>query len=273
METGLSTRKTGDEARPSIAIFQKSIKDAGLIYRNWVEKQSFVHKDFDISGALEKIKAIWVPVWLFEVSAESAWHGSVSHTESYTEWETKCGPGVYDSRQVPVTKERTVWTPISGNHYDNYLVPVSASREINQEEIWGLKYKQLDLRSYDESYLDGWQVQATDLNRMEAKDICNRRIQNLEERACKYEVESFGGCSTKVTYNTSNFVLLPMFVLSYTYKDKSFRNLINGVTGEGYGDLPINKAKKYLFKAVQVIVGVIVGLFILFIIFAIMANH
>jgi hypothetical protein len=259
----LSTGKTIEEAKPLIAKIQMSIKDAGYRYRGWVEKQSYVQKDIDTAGNLEKIKGIWVPVWLFEVSAESAWYGEVSYTVNYVEYETECGPGVHDIRHVPVSKERTEYRPASGNHYNNYLVPVSASRVITQKEIEALKFKQLDLKSHDESYLEGWQVQATDLNNMEAKDICNRRIKEIETQACKSEVEIFKGCSTKVTYNTSNFALLPMYVLSYTHKDGFYRNLINGVTGEVIGDFPVNKAKKLLVTVISIIAAVII--FFLFI--------
>lgn len=278
METHVSPLSTGtgkamEEARPSIVKFQKSIKDAGNHYQDWVKKQSCVQKDIDIAGNLEKIKGIWVPVWLFEVSAESAWHGEVSHEEPYTEWETKCGSGVYESKQVAVTKYRTVWEPTSGHHYDNYLIPVSASGVITQKEIEALKFRQLDFKSYDKSYLDGLPVEATDLSKMGAKDICNRRIDELEERACKYEVESLRGCSTKVTYNTSTFALLPMFVLSYSHKDGFYRNLINGVSGEVIGDVPINKLKKFVFTVVKVIAGIILGLIVVFFFIALMGSH
>ncbi|MCX6680609.1 MAG: hypothetical protein NTX42_09650 [Methanothrix sp.] len=272
METHVSPLSTGtgkamEEARPSIVKFQMSVKEAGNHYKSWVEKEKHLQDDFDIDSSLEKIKGCWVPVWLFEVSAESAWHGEVSHEEPYTDWETKSGPGVYESKQVAVTKYRTVWESVSGNHYDNYLVPVSTSGEITQNEIEALKFRQLDFKSYDESYLEGLQVLATDLSKMGAKDTCNRRINELETQACKYEVERLRGCSTKVTYNTSTFALLPMFVLSYSHKDRIYRNLINGVTCEIYGDEPpINKMKKYVSKTVEIIKWVIIlfgGLFLI----------
>lgn len=268
----LPTGKTVEEAKPLIAKFQKSIRDANYRYQGWVEKQSYVPKDFDIAGNLEKIKGIWVPVWLFEVSAESSWHGEVSYTVNYTEYETELGPGVHDSKQVAVSKERLEYRPTSGSHFGDYLVQVSASRAIAQKELEALKFKQLDLKSYDESYLDGWQVQATDLGKMEAKEICNKRIGEFEKQACKRQVERLNGCSTKMTYNTTNFALLPMFVLSYTYKDKFYRNLMNGLTGEVYGDIPVNKTKKILGTAGKV-VAVIVGLIVFLIVLGILGNR
>jgi len=261
----LPMKKTVEEAKPSIAKFQMSIKDAGYHYQSWIDKKKFKHKDFDIARNLENIKGIWVPVWLFEVSAESAWYGEVSHTEAYTEWETKCGPGVYESKQVPFTKERTVWEPVTGHHYENYYPMISASRAITQEEIETLKFSQLDLKSYDESYLDGWQVLTTDLGKTEAKEICNKTVKAFEKLACLHEVESLNGCSTKLTYTTSTFALLPMFSLSYTCNNGFYRNLINGITGEVTGDIPENKGVKLLTNTVKTVVGLL-GFFIILII-------
>lgn len=248
------------EARPSIAKFQISKDDAANHFREWVNTKSFVAKDFDITGSLEKITGIWIPAWIFEVSAESAWHGEVSHTEEHTEWVNKCervvdnGNVHYVNKKVPETRSCKVWEPISGHHYGNYGVPVSASDLVTQKEIEDLKYNQLEysLTDYDESHLDGWQVQAADLNKMEAKEICNELINELETEACKHEVERLNGCSTKLTYNISNFALLPMFGLSYTYKDKTYSNHINGVTGEVCGNVPINKVQKYFVIAALV---------------------
>jgi hypothetical protein len=252
-------------AKPLIAKFQMSIKDAGYRYRDWVKKQCYVPKDFDIAGNLEKIKGIWVPVWLFEVSAESAWHGTVSHTES----RSRTRYNYIEKRDEHYEEDEEVWEPVSSTHYGNYLIPVSASRVIAQKEIDSLKFKQLDLKSYDESYLDGWQVHATDLNKTEASEICNELIKNLEWKACTRQVERLNGCSTKLTYKTSNFAILPMFVLSYTYKDNLYRNLINGVTGEVYGDMPINRVQ----KALVTILYVVVALAVLFIIFGILGSR
>jgi hypothetical protein len=255
----LPTGKTAEDARSLIAKFQMSTKDAGNKYRDWVEKQKFVSKDLDVVGNLNKIKGVWVPVWLFEVSAESAWHGEVSHTESRNVIKEKeryvSGEGWKDTEE---TEDYDVYSPVSSTHYGHYLLPVSASRVIPQKEMDSLDFKKLDLKSYDESYLNGWQVQTTDMNEIEAKEICNELIKNREWNACARQVERLNGCSTKMTYETSNFALLPVFVLAYNYKDKPYKNLINGITGEVRGDKPpistINKFGTYVAVAIGVLV-------------------
>jgi len=76
--------------------------------------------------------------------------------------------------------------------------------------------------------------------------------------ACARQVERLDGCSTNLTYKTSNFALLPVFVLAYIHKDKPYKNLINGITGEVRGDNPpVNKAKKFGTYAL-VAIGVLI---------------
>ena len=260
METNvqtLPTKKNGEEAKPLIAKFQMSIKDASYHYHSWIDKKKFVHKDFDIAGNLKNIKGIWVPVWLFEVSAESSWNGEVSHNES----RSRVRYNYSEKRDEHYEEDEEVWKPVSGTHYGDYLLPVSASRAVTQGEIEALKFNQLDLKNYDESYLDGWKVQATYLDKTEAKEICNTTVKALEKLACMHEVERLNGCSTRRTYTTSTFALLPVFVLSYTCNNEFYRNLINGITGEVYGNIPEKKVPKFLTNVVALL-----GFFIILII-------
>jgi len=227
--------------QPLIAKHQFSIKEAADKYRDWVSKQKFVPRDFDITNDQDKIKAIYVPVWLFEVTAETAWHGEVSHIEK----RSRTRHNYIEDRDEHYTEDETIWEPTSGTHYGQYLLPVSASSTISQEDIGGFKVKYSDLKNYHESDLDGWQVQVADLDETSAKEICNNIVKNKEKLVCNLEVEQLNGCSTKVTYTTTNFALLPLFVLSYPYKDKTYRSLVNGLTGGVSGKMPINQAKRF----------------------------
>lgn len=232
------------------------------------QAKKFVHKDLDIAGNLEKIKGIWVPAWVFDVSAKSPWHGRNYHTESFAE--TKYDN---DGKRYTEYEERDVPDPVSSTHYGDYLFPVSASKVITQGEIEYLKLKRSDLQSYDESYLDEWQVQTREQAKTEAQEICERRIKELEVQACKREVYELVGCSTTITWNTSSFALLPMFVLSYTCNDGFYRNLINGLTGEVYGDFPVDKSKKRLDSIVKTIAAIVVMVIGLIVFFAVIGHR
>ena len=40
-----------------------------------------------------------------------------------------------------------------------------------------------------------------------------------------------------------DYTLLPMWILSYKYRNKNYTFAINGVTGKVFGEIPISKAK------------------------------
>ncbi|MFN5770598.1 MAG: zinc ribbon domain-containing protein, partial [Pirellulaceae bacterium] len=48
---------------------------------------------------------------------------------------------------------------------------------------------------------------------------------------------------TNMTLNDSDLILLPVYVLSYRYKDKVYRFLINGQTGKVFGEKPWSKKR------------------------------
>lgn len=261
-----------DKVEASIAKFQISEKDAALNFRSRVENhkvlsQSIVPSDFNSDVIFKKVERIHAPFWLFSVSAESAWNGRNSRTETYTEYETVLGPGPYDSKQVPHTRERTVYDPVNGTHFDNYIQPVLASNYIKQLKLNELNFNFSNFRPYDESYHDGGRVCAADLHKQEAMAACKTSIENLEWRACSAVPDILDGCSTKVDYIDAHFVLYPFFSLAYTYKGKPYHNLIDGITGKVQGDIPENKAVKYLLRSVKMALIAVVVL-VLVIIFS-----
>ena len=61
----------------------------------------------------------------------------------------------------------------------------------------------------------------------------------------------------------SDLILLPIYVLSYRYKDKLYRFLVNGQTGKTVGEKPLSWAKVGLATGLAVLLAFIV-LLILF---------
>jgi|GEM_PF-4372244 len=96
-----------------------------------------------------------------------------------------------------------------------------------------------------------------DLHKQEAMEVCARRIEEHEQRACQLKAGRVNGCSTKVMYDDTHLVFYPMFSLTYTHKGKSYHNFIDGINGKVLGDIPENKIIKYLLKSVKGILTLI----------------
>ena len=159
---------------------------------------------------------------------------------------------------------------MSGKNYQDYLLPIVAiSGGITQDELERLAYdlKMPGLQSYDESYLDGSDVWATDLSETDASEICRQRIKDLEVAACKHKVYKLSDCSTKQTIRDSCFALLPMFILTYGYKDKRFSNLIDGRSGRVIGSIPVDEGKKLLVNILKTAAVICFMIFMFIILF------
>ncbi|MCX6680611.1 MAG: hypothetical protein NTX42_09660 [Methanothrix sp.] len=259
----LPTGKTIEEEKPFIAKFQISREDAVNHYRDWIGTKSFVPKDLDIAGNLDKIKGIYVPIWLFEVSAKSDWRGGYNETHYRTVTKTKYDHATHNYVDYVDSEPYPVWKPMHGVHRQNYRILVPASNDITQAEIEKWPFEVSELQKYDATRLVEWDVVEAELNYSDASDICNRRIGDSEHKECKKLVAQLNDYNPQSTFNFSSLVLLPIFGLSYTYKDKPYSNQINGLTGEVYGKVPVDWIKKLLVIAALVVAVVAFVYFII----------
>src|SRR6185369_10886970 len=69
---------------------------------------------------------------------------------------------------------------------------------------------------------------------------------------------------TEFSHVSSDLCLLPIYILSYRYRDKVYRYLLNGQTGKMAGDKPLSAKRIVVFVAAIV-------LFIIFVWVAVMA--
>ena len=257
-----SQGKTANDARPPFAEFKITKEDAANSLLRLFNSQkdlcgliNLAPNDFDINSNIEILNGVYVPVWLFDVLAESHWHGYNYHTESFPV--TKIDS---DGKRYTDHEERDVPDPVNSKHVHNYLLPIPASNEISQSEIEFLfKNGQIDLRDYNESLLNEMQLLTRDVDKTEARVLSEKRIKELEKDACKREVFELHGCSTNATYNAAYLAYLPAFILDYTHNGKSFRNIISGVTGEVQGKVPCKETTKFFIKVVKTISAIVVG--------------
>jgi hypothetical protein len=217
---------------------------AGERYKEWIGKGFWAPKDLSVSAKLDKMEGLYIPSWLFEYEAESAWHGKYSQTEYRTVTKTRTDPETGETETYTEREPYQVWFPKSGTHFGRYLLPVPASKGITQEEAERLSEVSLDqLKPFDESYLAGWQAEVAEVSEVAAKERAEERIRELERRACSREVERLEGCSTRLEHKSTRFLFLPVFVMAYTYKDKLYRVLIDGRDGKIQGEKPTSKVK------------------------------
>jgi hypothetical protein len=172
--------------------------------------------------------------------------------ETYTETETYTdGDGQTQTRQVTKTRmvTRTVWTPVSGevqHFFDD--VCVCASKSLPPRYAATLTPKELKgLEEFKSEYLSGFTTERYTVGPKEgfetAKQIMDGVIRGLCVRDIGGNHQRLDTVETQHLGVTFKHILLPVWLASYRYRDKTYRVLVNGQTGHVLGDRPYSWAK------------------------------
>ncbi len=232
-------------------------------FQKWLGSNWFRPGDLKKRAKVGAVSGVYIPYWTFDAHVFSQWRAEAGYyyytTETYTTQEN--GQTVTKTRQVRHTR----WEPAAGHrsdHYDDVLVVASQG----VDEKLANKLATFDtsrLQPYDPRFLAGWRAEEYAVAIDEAWPKAQGRIESSQQGRCSSDVpgdtqrflqvhNSFSGQSYK-------HILLPLWIASYRYKEKSYRFLINGQTGEVSGEAPLS-VWRILF-AIVVAISVIYGLF------------
>lgn len=236
-----------ERQRPEFVIgFGVTPEQAQEKFRQWIRSNNWFRPgDLKAAQVAEKLKGVYLPFWAFSMLAESSWNATIGEywyrTETYTTTDSK-GKTVTRTRRV----RETEWWPLSGRHhryYNGYLV--SGSRGLSQQDADRIKPFQLPaMKRYEPYFLAGWLCEEYSVERDEALEVCREEFRGREQRnvAAFLPGDTQRGLrvDTRFSNVNSDLCLLPIYLLSYKYKDKLFRFLVNGQTGKVAGDKPLS---------------------------------
>ena len=124
------------------------------------------------------------------------------------------------------------------------------------------------LKRFDPSYLAGWQAEEPSVTQQQALPVCQQYFANQEQQniATFLPGDTHRGLRVDTEFSgvTNDLCLLPVYVMNYQYKDRSYRFVINGQTGLIAGKRPVSSSRIALAIAlgiggVLLLVGLILG--------------
>jgi len=220
----------------------------------WVRSRWFAPNEFKRRGAEGKFTGVYLPFWTYDSFTHNRYRG-----ERGEHYYVTVGSGKNRRRE-----RRTRWYPASGQFerfFDDVLVVAATGvhRElIHKLEPWPFQF----LLPFNQEVMAGFIAQTYDLEldkgfteakqRIDAaiySDVCSR-IGGDEQRV--HEIHS--------TYDpiTYKHLLLPVWLLAYKFRSKTYQVVINAVTGEVQGERPWSWIKiTLLVLAILAVVGVI----------------
>ncbi len=250
----------------SMVPFQVERRIAQDRFRGWLRKRWLAPNDLKRYAQSDAgLNGIYLPFWTYDCRTSSDYAG-------------ERGDDYYVDQNVTTTNSRgetvvstsrrkeTRWTPASGHvdkFHDDVLVMASASLPadiVGATERWNLQA----LVPYQPEFVSGFQAEAYQIGLKDGFPIAKRAIDAAVERAVRRDIggdqQRIHDIATRYSEVTFKHVLLPVWVSAYRYRDKAYRFLINGQTGEVSGESPTSPWK------VALLVGAIL-LFLLLVLY------
>lgn len=192
----------------------------------WLAPNGFAGK-----AITDTVKGIYLPYWTFDASVYARWTAE-SGEYYYT------GSGKNRQRHVR-------WRPASGelNHFfDDELV--CASLGVHQALLKKIEpFPTTDgLIPYDAGYLSGWTVERYQIDLVTSAQQSRSAMDATIRGMCADAIpgDTYRNLVVQSSYSGQTFkhVLVPVWLLSYVYRGRSFQVVLNGVTGAIAGERP-----------------------------------
>ena len=248
----------------SMVPFQVDRGRAQEAFRRWVkglwlapgELKRHAQSDAAMAG-------VYLPFWTYDCRTATDYQGE--RGEDYVTQErvtTRDASGKSVTRMQQVVK--TNWFPAAGHverFHDDVLVVASHSLPHGVRgaaQGWDLKA----LVPYQPEFLSGYRAEAYQVGLKEgfplAKEVIDVQVHDAVRADIGGDRQRVGQLSTRYAEVKFKHVLLPVWVSAYRFRDKVYRFVVNGQTGEVAGESPISWQKTTL-----IVIGVVIWLIFL----------
>ena len=238
--------------------FQVTKETAGDSFKKWLKRKWFAPKKAKQSADPEAFQGVYLPYWTYDAQTTSTFTGKAGYDHQVRQ---KDGS----------TKTETSWRRVNGV-YQEFIddETVMASK---RHEKSGVKqcepFKLNKVVPYDPKYLAGFVAERYSVGLKEGWEIAQTSIhQKLRSHIDDY-IKSEWRCdrtssirfSTLYSNITYKYLLVPAWISSFKYKDKTYQFAVNGQTGKVGGKAPVSFWR--VLWAILISAGIIAGLYLL----------
>lgn len=224
-------RLTGETMPAKIIPFSVTKDKAHEIFRGWCKKGVFTPGMFKKSTFVDKMTGIYVPFWLYDYDAGC-------HIDAHA---TKIRHHREGDYEVTHTDHYRV---VRDGDADFTLVPADASEKMPDEIMDLLEpYNYNDLKNFQMPYLSGFMSEKYSYDSKEMAPRVERRVRKYIFGEVRNSINGYSsvnivGSNTRLKRKKAAYTLLPVWMITYRYKNENHILAINGQTGKQVGTLP-----------------------------------
>lgn len=258
--TILKNKLTGKFAPDKIIPFKKVKEDAVKAFSEILKHRPLAPRDFNSEKNIEKIRGIYIPFWIFDISEDGSLECNAQKVRSWT------------SGDIRYTK--TDYYKVYRTGKMSFInVPHDGSTRFNDDIMSSIEpFDYKDLTKYNHAYLSGFLAEKYDVTKEDAFLKTKSRTNNTAKNVMYNSVTGY--TSKIITSNTitstlekAEYALFPVWMVNVKYNNKTYIFAMNGQTGEFIGDIPYDKKRIFLYTISIFIICILVCSLISYLIF------
>lgn len=207
--------------------------------RRWYASKWLAPGKLKSKALVDRVHGVYIPYWTFDAQAVCPWEAEAGHyyytTETYRD-----SKGHMQTRQV----QHVRWEPASGvveHFFDDE--PVPGTRGVSHRLLEQVEpFPTSELVAYDTAFLSGFVVEHYQIVLLEAaqssQDAMGRKLREM----CAAQVPGDTHRNLEIhpvfSGQTFKHILVPVWLLSYLFRAKTYQVVVNGSTGTMAGQYP-----------------------------------
>ncbi len=238
----LKGRVSGDFKPSYVLPFQIDRNAAIGHFTNWCKKHWFLPKDFLSAAQQEKITGLYVPFWVTDVNINGEMDALGKKIRSWTS-------GSYrytETSEFAVARKAKIvlrGLPADGaSHIDDELM----------EAVEPFDYRQV--RPFAMQYLSGFFAEKYDMDMAAMFPRIQKRAVQASDTLLRNSMKNYTTVSVtrsdiRVMGTKWEYMLLPVWFMTYKYNGKIYEFALNGQSAKFVGTPPLSKPRVALFSA------------------------
>ena len=235
--------------------FEITKEKAAQLFKGWMKGKLFAPNEAKKSCEAKNFNGVYLPYWTYD-------------SQTTSPYEIKLGFNSKDKDGNTVTTYRT-YRGIYERFIDDETVYASkktTNRFIKQASVFDFS----KLRKYSPEFIAGFLAERYTVGLDEGWDIAKNQIKaKLNSEISSMEKKKHNADSvSKLTFNTAyskvtyKYVLAPIWIANFKFKEKIYNIVVNGQTGQIKGEAPVSPAKVAI--AIAIAIAVLIILYLLF---------
>lgn len=242
----------------AVCPFAVSKEKAGERFVVWLKKKWFAPRKAKKSASPDAFQGIYLPYWTYDAQTTSSFSARAGYDRTVKDRDGK-------------TRIETTWRHVNGVYQEFFDdETVLASKRHNDSLITSCEpFDFSKLVPYSPQVMAGFVAERYSVGLKEGWETAQRSIQSqlrsdireyvrYQWNADRADSVRFSTLYSNITYK---YLLVPVWISSFKYKEKVYQFVVNGQTGKVSGDSPVSAWRVLL--AVLIGIGIIAGIYFL----------